>query len=245
MSISGHDRGDRPLSTAEIAAAGRRPAESRPEDSEREVGDNEVTGTYEAPQFPEEREAAARGESTRKARFWSTRSPTDKSRSAQAGDTESDGNAVSADSNASQADTAREESARAAAQQREDQRQRDDQRRADTPGAAARPDQARPDQGDGTQDEKEVLEPLFTPDMAETYRSRWLAIQTSFVDDPQQAVRKGDELVAQIMTNLANTFSEERHRVEAQLGETGEGATENLRVALRRYHSFFERLLSL
>jgi flagellar biosynthesis GTPase FlhF len=93
--------------------------------------------------------------------------------------------------------------------------------------------------------QSEALEPLFTPDRAETYRTQWLSIQSSFVDDPRQAVRSGDELVAQVMTNLANTFAEERHRMEAQLDETGEGATENLRVALRRYRSFFERLLAL
>ena len=47
------------------------------------------------------------------------------------------------------------------------------------------------------------------------------------------------------MTNLAGSFAQERHRVEAQLDKTGEGSTEDLRVALRRYRSFFERLLSL
>jgi hypothetical protein len=91
----------------------------------------------------------------------------------------------------------------------------------------------------------EALEPLFTPELAESYRARWLSIQSGFVDDPRQAVRRGDELVARVMTDLANTFAEERHRVEGQLDETGEGSTENLRVTLRRYRSFFERLLSL
>ena len=86
---------------------------------------------------------------------------------------------------------------------------------------------------------------LFTPELTETYRSRWVSIQSSFVDDPRQAVRSGDELVAEVMTNLANTFADERQRVEAQLDQTGEGSTENLRLALRRYRSFFERLLSL
>lgn len=90
-----------------------------------------------------------------------------------------------------------------------------------------------------------TLEPLFTPELAETYRGRWAAIQSGFVDDPRRAVRSGDELVAQIMTNLANTFAEERHRVETQLDDSGESSTENLRIALRRYRSFFERLLSL
>jgi hypothetical protein len=91
----------------------------------------------------------------------------------------------------------------------------------------------------------EALEPLFSHELAEDYRSRWISIQSGFVDDPRNAVRSGDELVAQMMTNLANSFAEERHRVEAQLDQTGEGSTENLRIALRRYRSFFERLLSL
>lgn len=96
-----------------------------------------------------------------------------------------------------------------------------------------------------TQPAREALEPLFTPELAETYRERWIAVQSGFVDDPRQAVRSGDELVAQIMTNLADTFAAERQRVEAQLDDSGESSTENLRVALRRYRSFFERLLSL
>jgi hypothetical protein len=91
----------------------------------------------------------------------------------------------------------------------------------------------------------EALEPLFAKDLAESYRVRWTSIQSGFVDDPRRAVRSGDELVAEIMTNLADTFSQERHRLETQLDETGEGSTENLRIALRRYHSFFERLLAL
>ena len=92
---------------------------------------------------------------------------------------------------------------------------------------------------------EEALVALFTPELMESYRSKWISIQSSFVDDPRQAVRSGDELVAQVMTNLANSFAEERHKVEAQLDQTGEGATENLRVAFRRYRSFFDRLLSL
>jgi hypothetical protein len=114
---------------------------------------------------------------------------------------------------------------------------------ADAPGAPAPTDRPPADAAAARSDE--ALEPLFTPQMAETYRVQWTSIQSGFVDDPRQAVRSGDELVAQVMTNLANTFAEERHRVESQLDETGEGSTENLRVALRRYRSFFERLLSL
>lgn len=41
------------------------------------------------------------------------------------------------------------------------------------------------------------------------------------------------------------TFSNERAKLEGQLNQTDKASTENLRVALRRYRSFFERLLSL
>ena len=96
-----------------------------------------------------------------------------------------------------------------------------------------------------TRGEEEELAPLFTNDVANGFRSEWDAVQSSFVDDPRQAVRHGDELVAHVMQNLAETFSKERASIEAQLDRSDAANTENLRVALRRYRSFFKRLLSL
>jgi len=93
--------------------------------------------------------------------------------------------------------------------------------------------------------EDEQLAPLFLPDVAKGFRSRWDDVQRSFVDDPRQAVREADELVAQVMKSLAETFSNERAKLEAQVDQTDKASTENLRIALRRYRSFFERLLSL
>jgi hypothetical protein len=93
--------------------------------------------------------------------------------------------------------------------------------------------------------EGERLAALFSPDAAKEFRSRWDAIQSSFVDDPKRSVRQGDELVAQVMKSLTEAFSNERSRLEGQLGQSDKASTENLRVALRRYRSFFERLLSL
>jgi hypothetical protein len=95
------------------------------------------------------------------------------------------------------------------------------------------------------QDRDERLAPLFSADVAEDYRTRWTAVQGSFVDDPRAAVQQGDELVAQVMKSLAESFATERDELEGQLGESSEASTETLRVALRRYRSFFERLLSL
>jgi hypothetical protein len=93
----------------------------------------------------------------------------------------------------------------------------------------------------------EPLAALFSPDAADDFRARWDAVQIGFVDDPRNSVRKADELVAQVMKSLAETFSTERTRLEQQLDgdDAGSGSTENLRVALQRYRSFFQRLLSL
>ena len=94
-------------------------------------------------------------------------------------------------------------------------------------------------------DGRERLDPLFSADLADEYRARWTSVQGSFVDDPRQAVQQGDELVAQVMKSLAESFAHEREALENQLSGGGEASTEMLRVALRRYRSFFERLLSL
>lgn len=92
----------------------------------------------------------------------------------------------------------------------------------------------------------EELAALFAPEAAQEFRSRWDEIQIGFVDDPGQAVRRADELVAQVMQNLAETFARERSELEQYLGgPEAQASTENLRVALRRYRSFFQRLLSL
>lgn len=89
------------------------------------------------------------------------------------------------------------------------------------------------------------FEPLLRTDEAESFRSRWQAIQAEFVDEPRRAAEDADRLVAELMTRLAETFSEERSRLEAAWGQGDEGSTEDLRVAVQRYKSFFNRLLSV
>jgi hypothetical protein len=89
------------------------------------------------------------------------------------------------------------------------------------------------------------LAPLFTQDAATDFRSRWDVVQRSFVDDPREAVRAGDELVAQVIKSLAETFANQRSDLESLHEKGGAPNTENLRLALRRYRSFFERLLSI
>jgi hypothetical protein len=74
------------------------------------------------------------------------------------------------------------------------------------------------------------------------FRERWQNVQTGFVDDPKQAVRQADELVAAVISALATTFAEHKSELESQW-QQGEPATEELRIALRRYRSFFDQLL--
>ena len=87
--------------------------------------------------------------------------------------------------------------------------------------------------------------PLFSPDEAKEFRVRWDAIQGGFVDEPRHAVEQADSLVAGAMKRLAEIFAEERANLEGQWDRQESASTEDLRLALRRYRSFFGRVLSV
>ncbi len=112
--------------------------------------------------------------------------------------------------------------------------------------ADAQQRRAEPDTGPHAEGEGEQLAPLFDAKLAQDMRGRWTEIQSGFVDDPHQAVRRADELVAQALQDLARSFAQHRQQIDADAnaGE-GQSSTENLRIALRRYRSFFERLLKV
>ena len=86
--------------------------------------------------------------------------------------------------------------------------------------------------------------PLFDRGDRTGFQDRWNTIQTGFVDEPRKSVEQADALVAEAMSRLAETFAQERHSLETQWGEGADVSTEDLRVALQRYRSFFERLLA-
>lgn len=94
-------------------------------------------------------------------------------------------------------------------------------------------------------DTAEMNAALFAPDAAQGFRTRWDAIQASFVDDPRRAVQEADALVAETMQRLADTFAKERAHLEQQFERDTSVSTEDLRVTLRHYRSFFTRLLSV
>jgi hypothetical protein len=87
--------------------------------------------------------------------------------------------------------------------------------------------------------------PLFLEQNAQALRSRWDSIQTAFVDNPRQAVEEADHLVAQTIKQLAEVFANERRQLEQQWSRGDDVSTEDLRIALQRYRSFFDRLLSV
>ena len=89
------------------------------------------------------------------------------------------------------------------------------------------------------------VSPLFESTETQTFRSRWHAIQTQFVDEPRRSVEQADELVAATMKRLAEVFASERENLEREWDRGEDISTEDLRVALQRYRSFFDRLLSI
>jgi hypothetical protein len=86
---------------------------------------------------------------------------------------------------------------------------------------------------------------LLAENAESEFRAAWDKIQVSFVDEPRKAVEQADSLVAQVMQHIARTFSDERKNLEAQWSRGDNVSTEDLRIALQRYRTFFTRLLSV
>ena len=86
---------------------------------------------------------------------------------------------------------------------------------------------------------------LFAGNEANELRARWDSIQVGFVDEPRKAVQEADALVSDTIKRLSEVFATERQNLEHQWGRNENVSTEDLRVALRRYRSFFSRLLAI
>jgi hypothetical protein len=85
---------------------------------------------------------------------------------------------------------------------------------------------------------------LVTAERTEFYGARWAALKGGFVDEPRQAVAQADALVGELLDELGRLFEQQRRGIEQGL-DNDDVSTEELRVALRRYRSFFDRLLSV
>lgn len=99
--------------------------------------------------------------------------------------------------------------------------------------------------GEWNKPEEQSSGPLLPRDFSEDMRARWETIQTEFVDDPRVSVQCADELVATAIKKLAESFAEERAKLEQEWSKGNDVSTEDLRQALRRYRAFFHRLLSV
>jgi hypothetical protein len=86
--------------------------------------------------------------------------------------------------------------------------------------------------------------PLLADDNAQSFRQRWDDLQAGFVDHPREVVEEADDLVSKLMEEISTGFSERRSSLEAQWERGDDVSTEDLRIALTRYRSFFNRLLS-
>ena len=91
----------------------------------------------------------------------------------------------------------------------------------------------------------EAAGPLLPPEFVQDLRKRWDGIQTGFVDEPRVAVRQADELVASAIKRLAESFAEARSNLEGQWARGDDITTEDRRVALKIYRSFFQKLMSV
>ena len=122
----------------------------------------------------------------------------------------------------------------------------EEERTTDRPSSTAEVarDLDRPEARERRETEKEPST-LFPENEATDFRTRWTDIQTGFVDEPRRAVEQADALVAEVIKRLANSFAEERSKLEGQWGRGDDVSTEDLRVSLRRYRSFFDRLLNV
>ncbi|WP_244317675.1 hypothetical protein [Streptomyces bauhiniae] len=89
----------------------------------------------------------------------------------------------------------------------------------------------------------EGADPLIAHQEAQNYRERWSKIQGTFVDDPKDAVRSADALVADVIQSLAATFADHKKELEGQWSRGEQVETEGLRVALQQYRTFFNQLL--
>jgi hypothetical protein len=73
-------------------------------------------------------------------------------------------------------------------------------------------------------------------------RSRFLDIQGGFIDEPRQAVEEAGRFVDDLLRQVADALQQQRGQLA---GATDEASTEDLRLALRAYRQFVDRLLGL
>jgi len=88
-----------------------------------------------------------------------------------------------------------------------------------------------------------LAELLLNHEESEHFRTRWNEIQGKFVDEPRSAVQQADALVSEVIEKITQMFANEHSSLEGQWNQGNDVTTEDLRLALQRYRSFFNRLV--
>ena len=78
----------------------------------------------------------------------------------------------------------------------------------------------------------------------EQLRGTWERVQVLFVDEPREAVQQAHDLVDTVIERITDRFAEQRDGLMGTWTRGDDVSTEDLRIALQRYRSFFDRLLT-
>lgn len=87
------------------------------------------------------------------------------------------------------------------------------------------------------------FEPALGDTVIDELQSRWNSVQIEFVDGPRTSVEQAQALVAETVEKIAQMLSEKRASLDGTWANREDISTEDLRTALQRYRSFFNRLL--
>jgi hypothetical protein len=105
---------------------------------------------------------------------------------------------------------------------------------------------AEPARAEAEAPEAATPEPAPTPAApsldADSVRSRFLDIQAGFVDEPRQAVEEAGRLVEELAQQVIDALQAQRGQLQVPAAEA---STEDLRLAMRSYRQFVDRLLGL
>ena len=94
-------------------------------------------------------------------------------------------------------------------------------------------------------DRAAIEQPLFVERETSDFRRRWTDIQAAFVDEPRRAVEQADALVSDVVKRVTDGFATARGALEHQWDRGDNVTTEDLRLTLQRYRTFFDRLLAM
>jgi hypothetical protein len=85
---------------------------------------------------------------------------------------------------------------------------------------------------------------LFDTGSTERFRDRWQQLQLRFIDDPHAVAGQAASLVDEVVIALRDAVDRQRAALD-DWQSSQDGDTERLRVAVRRYRDFLDRMLGL